>query len=339
MNQPETERVLVFDFGSQYAQLIARRVREQNVYCEIVRHDISAERIARAGAARHHPLGRPGQRLRDKAPQACDPAIFELGIPVLGICYGMQLALRICSAARSSRRTAREYGRATLPCRSHADRLFAGVPDGDRRLDEPRRPGASTLPQRFHRRSATTDTCPIAAVKHAVAADLRPAVSSRSHPHAARRARSCANFLYEICGCTGTWTLGNLHRANHRRAAPAGRQRPRHLRPVGRRRFVGRRGAAASGPSARSSPASSSTTACCARTKRQSVEPHLPRPFPRPICTSSMPTTIPRRAGRRHRSAGKAHDHRPRVHRRASTTKPPRSTTPNSSPRARSIPT
>src|SRR3954470_23072863 len=85
------ERVLVLDFGSQYAQLIARRVRENNVYCEIVRHDISAEQ-----GRKHNPRGLilsggPNSVYGPGAPK-CDPGLFRMGIPVLGICYGMQLA-------------------------------------------------------------------------------------------------------------------------------------------------------------------------------------------------------------------------------------------------------
>src|SRR3977135_4264089 len=84
------ERVLVFDFGSQYAQLIARRVREQHVYCEIVRHDITAARVREIAPKGIILSGGPASVYAEGAPQ-CDPAIFGLGIPVLGICYGMQL--------------------------------------------------------------------------------------------------------------------------------------------------------------------------------------------------------------------------------------------------------
>ncbi len=87
----DDEKVLVLDFGSQYAQLIARRVREQHVYCEIVRHDITAERIRElAPKGSSSPAGRPASM--SPAHPKCDPAIFRLGIPVLGICYGLHLA-------------------------------------------------------------------------------------------------------------------------------------------------------------------------------------------------------------------------------------------------------
>src|SRR5205085_5817696 len=87
----QTERVLIFDFGSQYGQLIARRVREQNVFCQIVRHDITAERVKELKPSGIIFSGGPASVYEPKAPK-CDPRIFDLGVPVLGICYGMQLA-------------------------------------------------------------------------------------------------------------------------------------------------------------------------------------------------------------------------------------------------------
>ncbi len=85
------EKILVLDFGSQYAQLIARRVREQNVFCEIIRHDLSADAIRDKKPAGIILSGGPSSVYADGAPK-CDPELFRLGIPVLGICYGMQLA-------------------------------------------------------------------------------------------------------------------------------------------------------------------------------------------------------------------------------------------------------
>src|SRR6516164_1504350 len=91
---PESERILVFDFGSQYAQLIARRVREQNVFCQIVRHDLPATRVAELKPKGIILSGGPASVYEPGAPR-CDPAIFDLGVPVLGICYGMQLCCQI----------------------------------------------------------------------------------------------------------------------------------------------------------------------------------------------------------------------------------------------------
>lgn len=96
------QRVIVLDFGSQYAQLIARRVREQNVYCQIVRHDLSAERIAELKPMGIILSGGPSSVYETGAPR-CDPKLFELGIPVLGICYGMQLACEASVARWNTR--------------------------------------------------------------------------------------------------------------------------------------------------------------------------------------------------------------------------------------------
>src|SRR5271155_3140932 len=91
MTRIASEKVLLLDFGAQYAQLIARRVRQQQVYCEIVRHDITAARIRQIAPKGLILSGGPSSVYEAGAPK-CDPAIFELNIPVLGICYGMQIA-------------------------------------------------------------------------------------------------------------------------------------------------------------------------------------------------------------------------------------------------------
>src|SRR5256885_452436 len=85
------ERVLIFDFGAQYGQLIARRVRDLNVFCQIVRHDISAERVAELNPKGIILTGGPASVYAPGAPR-CDPKVYDLGVPILGICYGMQLA-------------------------------------------------------------------------------------------------------------------------------------------------------------------------------------------------------------------------------------------------------
>src|SRR5262245_31114535 len=91
---PESERVLILDFGSQYNQLIARRVREQNVFCQIVRHDLSAQRVAELKPRGLILSGGPASVYEPGAP-GCDPALFDLGVPILGICYGMQLVCHL----------------------------------------------------------------------------------------------------------------------------------------------------------------------------------------------------------------------------------------------------
>ena len=122
----ETERILVFDFGAQYAQLIARRVREQNVFCQLVRHDLSAARVAEMKPRGLIFSGGPASVYAPGAPK-CDPAIFDLGIPVLGICYGMQLA---CQALGGEVRPgiSREFGRAHCHIQD-PDAIFPGAVD------------------------------------------------------------------------------------------------------------------------------------------------------------------------------------------------------------------
>ena len=198
------ERVLVLDFGSQFAQLIARRVRENRVYCEIVRHDLSPEQIRR-----HNPRGLilsggPASVYEAGAPK-CDPAVFRLGIPVLGICYGMHLACEVLGGKVESF-PAREFGRARCRVTQPSD-LFAGVPEqfdvwmshGDQVM----RVSDDFTPL------AKTGTCPIAAVKH----KSLPIYCVQFHPevtHTAIGSHLLHNFLMTVCGCTGTWKLGDF---------------------------------------------------------------------------------------------------------------------------------
>jgi GMP synthase (glutamine-hydrolysing) len=197
----QAERVLVLDFGSQYAQLIARRVREQHVYCEIVRHDVTADRIRALNPKGIILSGGPSSVYEQGAPR-CDPAVFSLGIPVLGICYGMQLA---CDAlgGQVGRAQAREYGRADCEVLD-GDALFAGVPQrtevwmshGDQVADV----SADFRPL------ARTATCPLAAVRHV----SLPVFGLQFHPevtHTPAGGTILRNFLMSTCGCSGSWRL------------------------------------------------------------------------------------------------------------------------------------
>jgi GMP synthase (glutamine-hydrolysing) len=197
----QAERVVVLDFGSQYAQLIARRVREQHVYCEIVRHDISAKRLQELAPRGIILSGGPSSVYEGGAPR-CDPALFRLGIPVLGICYGMQLA---CDAlgGHVGRAEAREYGRAACEVTS-ADPIFAGVPPQTEvwmsHGDQVDTVAADFLPL------ARTATCPVAAVRHRTL----PVYGLQFHPevtHTPAGGRMLANFLRATCGCSGSWRL------------------------------------------------------------------------------------------------------------------------------------
>ncbi len=120
------DRVLVFDFGSQTAQLIARRVREQHVFCQIVRPDLSADRVRELNPKGLILSGGPASVYADGAPQP-DPGIFDLGVPVLGICYGMQVLARALGCEVKPG-VDREFGRTTLTVADRSDPLFDGLP-------------------------------------------------------------------------------------------------------------------------------------------------------------------------------------------------------------------
>jgi GMP synthase (glutamine-hydrolysing) len=199
---PESERILILDFGAQYAQLIARRVREQHVFCQIVRHDLPAARIAELKPSGLIFTGGPASVYDPGAPH-CDPALFDLGIPVLGICYGMQLACHLLgSQVKPS--ASREFGRAL--CRvTESNGLFTGVPSETvvwmSHGDQVQSVTGDFVPL------ATTETCPVAAVRHR----SRPVYGLQFHPevsHTPAGALILRNFLYEVCGCHGLWRIG-----------------------------------------------------------------------------------------------------------------------------------
>jgi GMP synthase (glutamine-hydrolysing) len=201
---PESERVLIFDFGAQYGQLIARRVREQNVFCQVVRHDLTADRVAELKPRGLIFSGGPSSVYEKGAPQ-CDPKLFDLNIPVLGICYGMQLACRALGGEVKPA-PSREFGRAQCHV-TDADGLFQGVPQETivwmSHGDQVQTVGGDWLPL------AVTETCPFAAVRHR----SRPVFGLQFHPevsHTPYGSRILRNFLYEACGCHGLWKMDSF---------------------------------------------------------------------------------------------------------------------------------
>ncbi len=201
-------RILILDYGSQFTQLIARRIREASVYCEI--HPASKGldlAFIRAFDAKGIILsGGPNSVFDEGAPTA-DPAILDLGIPILGICYGMQLVARL-SGGKVVPSNQREYGRAEIAIRENKG-LFAGfeprataivwASHGDR-VDEP--------PPHF-RVTATSANAPVAAMRH----DQKPIYGVLFHPevaHTPRGGEILHNFLFDICGCVPDWTPGHF---------------------------------------------------------------------------------------------------------------------------------
>lgn len=205
LTQPlTTQSIVVLDFGSQYAQLIARRVREQNVYCRIVRHDITAERLAELAPKGIILSGGPSSVYEADAPK-CDPALFRLGIPVLGICYGMQLA---CDAlgGKVDNTPSREFGPAICKV-SNDQTLFADLPE---ELDVWMSHGdqISSVSDDFEL-LASTATCPFAAIAHR---EL-PVFGMQFHPevtHTPMGGQLLKNFVLGVCQCEATWKLGDF---------------------------------------------------------------------------------------------------------------------------------
>jgi GMP synthase (glutamine-hydrolysing) len=201
---PHDEVIPILDFGAQYAQLIARRVREKGVFSELVRPDISLDQLKKLKPRGLILSGGPSSVYEAGAPK-CDPRIFDLGVPILGICYGMQLGAELLGG-RVKPAKSREFGRTRLTVKAE-DALTRGLPretsvwmsHGDQVHDLP--PDFVPL--------ATTPTCPYAAAKH----KSRPFYGVQFHPevtHTPRGEVIFENFVYEICKCAGTWTMGNF---------------------------------------------------------------------------------------------------------------------------------
>jgi GMP synthase (glutamine-hydrolysing) len=201
------EAVAVIDFGSQYSMLIARRVRECNVYCEVFPHNATREQIERLRPRAFILSGGPASVYDEGAPQA-PSFVFESGLPVLGICYGMQL-LAHQLGGRVAPGTAREYGHATVHRSDPVDgspSIFEGLPasmpvwmsHGDRIVQLP--PGFQTL--------AYTDNSPMAMMGNG-----QGMIGLQFHPevvHTPYGKQLLENFLYKMAGCRGDWTAGNF---------------------------------------------------------------------------------------------------------------------------------
>jgi GMP synthase (glutamine-hydrolysing) len=200
------ETVFILDFGAQYAQLIARRVREHHCYCEIVPASVDPARLA--GAKGIILTGGPASVYAKGAPR-CHPKVFDLGVPVLGICYGMQLMChqlggKVVAAER------REFGHARLDIAEEGD-LFHGIPSrtqvwmshGDS-VEEPGK-GFETL--------ARTTNTPFAAVRHAE----KRLYGIQFHPevtHTEKGREILGNFLLRICKLSGDWQMGSFIEEN-----------------------------------------------------------------------------------------------------------------------------
>jgi GMP synthase (glutamine-hydrolysing) len=199
-----SSRIVILDFGSQYTQVIARRIRECQVYSQIVRHDLPAEEIAALNPNGIILSGGPASVYGKGAPQP-DRALFDLGVPVLGICYGMQLMAHHLGG-KVEHSTHREYGPGQLQL-SEETPLFKGLgrivdiwnSHGDR---------LTKLPRGF-RAAGVTSNSPYAAIEH----PKKRFYGLQFHPEVAHTPRGkelIQNFVYQICGCKMDWTMGSF---------------------------------------------------------------------------------------------------------------------------------
>jgi GMP synthase (glutamine-hydrolysing) len=198
------EAVLVLDFGGQYSQLIARRVRDLHVYCEIKPYRTSAEKIAEGNYRGIIFSGGPNSVYSDQAPK-CDKKIFSLGIPVLGICYGAQLMAQTLNGTVASS-PVREYGKTAVKFNTDS-RLFAGMP-AESVCWMSHTDYISNVPEGFSV-TATSDACLVAAMEN----PDRSLYATQFHPevqHTEYGTQLLKNFLYDICGCSGDWQMDSF---------------------------------------------------------------------------------------------------------------------------------
>jgi len=193
--------IAVLDFGSQYTQLIARRIREQNVYCEIIRHDTPAEEISKRSPQGIVLSGGPASVLEPGSPRV-DPGVFDLEIPVLGICYGMQLmAGELEGEVRPGNQ--REFGGARISVVGESG-LFGGI-TGELEVWMSHGDQVISMPEGFVAH-AKTSSCPVAAMSH----PQRKLYGLQFHPevvHTPRGVEILRSFLFSVCGCGADWTM------------------------------------------------------------------------------------------------------------------------------------
>lgn len=199
----KNETVIVLDFGGQYNQLIARRVRECHVYCEVLPYSTDIEKIKEKNPAGIIFTGGPNSVYTDGAP-SCGKEIFELGIPVLGICYGSQLMAHILGG-NVKRADKREYGKTELTLKKSL--LFDGI-DENTICWMSHTDYIEKVPEGFSV-TAYTESCPVAAYEN----PEKKLYSVQFHPevnHTPCGKDMLKNFLYKICGCKGDWLMSDF---------------------------------------------------------------------------------------------------------------------------------
>ena len=197
------QSIIILDFGGQYTQLIARRVRECHVYSEVVPWHTPARAVAAREPAGIILSGGPASVMDEDAPR-CDAGIYELGVPVLGICYGMQLTAALLGGS-VERAFEREYGRVTVRMNERSGLLDGLSPQSACWMSHTWQ--VSACPPGF-RVIAETDNCPVAAMAN----DAKRLYGVQFHPevtHTDEGRRIIENFVRNLCGCRGDWTMEN----------------------------------------------------------------------------------------------------------------------------------
>lgn len=207
MNNIHNHKILILDFGSQYTQLIARRVREIGVYCELWAWDVTEQQIRDFNPTGIILSGGPESTTEDNSPRAPE-YVFNANVPVLGICYGMQtMAMQLGGLTESSDH--REFGYASVALKNETA-LFKDLNDGEHKLDVWMSHGdkVTKLPPEFQV-TGSTPTCPIAAMsdekRHFYGVQFHPEVT-----HTQSGLALLTNFVVDICGCERNWTPENI---------------------------------------------------------------------------------------------------------------------------------
>ena len=196
------ENIVVLDFGGQYSHLITRRIRDLSVYAELLPYDTPSHEIELLNPSGIILTGGPSSVYDDNSPKP-DSKIFDLNIPILGICYGLQIIVDAMGGS-INRTNKREYGKATLSILSD-QKLFYGI---DSTTDVWMSHGDATkiLPDNF-KSIASTDNSPYAAIcsNNLYGVQFHPEVT-----HTLDGTKILKNFIYEICGCKGLWTMDSF---------------------------------------------------------------------------------------------------------------------------------
>jgi GMP synthase (glutamine-hydrolysing) len=200
----KNETIIVLDFGGQYNQLIARRVREANVYCEVLPYSTALEKITEKKPKGIIFTGGPASVLDEDAPKY-DPAIFSLGIPILGICYGMQL-MAVTLGGKVGRALCREYGKVEIALETNNELFYRIHAETSCWMSHTFH--VNELPEGFGV-IARTQNCPVAAMAH----PQKKLYAVQFHPevmHTPRGKDMLRNFLYNICQCRADWKMSSF---------------------------------------------------------------------------------------------------------------------------------